>query len=132
MHWVRGRNIIWWQTVSSTSTPAGHSQRLGQGDETSSCNSPFLPHPRRQVTAGDSGKRMKPQGFRAGGRLQIQRRGLQAFGLDGQSCGTFNTGAGTDYHCQFSGKQMHLGLMERLQGARIAIGYGAELSGTGH
>lgn len=107
-------------------------RRIGQGDETSSCDSPFLPHPRRQVTADDSDERMKPPGFGAGDGLQIQSGGLQAFGLDGQSRGTFNTEAGTDYHCQFSGKQMHLGLMEQLQGARIAIGYGTELSGTGH
>lgn len=105
---------------------------IGQGDETSSGGSPFLPHPRRQVKADDSDERMKPQGFRAGGRLQIQRGGLQAFGLDGESGGAFYAGAGTDYHCQFSGKQMHLGLMEQLQGARIAICYGTELSGTGH
>lgn len=107
-------------------------RRIGQGDETSSCDRPFLPHPRRQVTADDSDERMKPPGFGAGDGLQIQSGGLQAFGLDGQSRGTFNTEAGTDYHCQFSGKQMHLGLMEQLQGARIAIGYGTELSGTGH
>lgn len=77
-------------------------RRIGQGDETSSCDSPFLPHPRRQVTADDSDERMKPQGFRAGGRLQIQRGGFQAFGLDGESGGAFNAGEGADYHGEFA------------------------------
>lgn len=77
-------------------------RRIGQGDETSSCDSPFLPHPRRQVTADDSDERMKPQGFRAGGRLQIQSGGFQAFGLDGESGGAFYAGAGTDYHGEFT------------------------------
>lgn len=102
-------------------------RRIGRGDETSSCNRPFLSHPRQLVTASDSGERikrhlvtdrplhlcllvsasaleerMKPQGFRAGSRLQIQRGGLQAFGLDGESGGAFYAGAGTDYHGEFT------------------------------
>ena len=32
---------------------------IGRGDETSSCNRPFLSHPRQLVTASDSGERIK-------------------------------------------------------------------------
>ena len=75
---------------------------IGQGDETSSGDSPFLPHPRRQVTADDSDERMKPQGFGASSGLQIQSGGFQAFGLDGESGGAFYAGEGADYHGEFA------------------------------
>ena len=64
--------------------------------------------------------------------LQLQLGRLHPFCIDFQTNRTFGVGAGADYYGQLAGEEVHVREMERFERTRVAVGDGAELSGTGH
>lgn len=64
--------------------------------------------------------------------LQLQHRRLHPFCIDLQINRAFGVGAGADYYGQLAGEEVHVREMEQFERARVAVGDGAELAGTGH
>lgn len=64
--------------------------------------------------------------------LQLQFGRLHSFRIDLQMNRAFDVGAGADYYGQLAGKEVHVREMEQFERARVAVGDGAELAGTGH
>ena len=64
--------------------------------------------------------------------LQLQHGRLQAFSIDFQYDRAFSVGVGADYYGQLAGEEVHVREMEKFERARVTVGDGTELAGTGH